>query len=412
MTSLFVTNLIFLICLSCIIVVSGCSSNLNANKGKKETGPETIREKNTVLRSQSCIMVGKFSDLSGSADFSNLSKEQLGRRSIYGQLAPLRYRDIEISVVDKSLKNNDISESFKALRELGCDYYIKGEIIKFSNKFFLTYSVTEIAMRIELFNERGESVWFGLEKAKSDAGAIPFTPISALTGIFFASKNKKEEIAVRLMESVSRKLIEQLDQFLNKTQSLDQFNSISEKTTAISDTYSIPGLRLAIEINDLDRAENIASHLLQQISDDSELFFLVGKVHMQKGEFQVAKKFFSRAIEIDASQSDYHNGLGITNLQLGDDLEALTNFESAISNNKKNVSARIGLALLSENNGLIEESGKHLYQAGLHAISTRDYAAAVYTLSELKRLALKKNTLLQKAEDLEAVIKFNRNTIR
>ena len=192
------------------------------------------------------------------------------------------------------------------------------------------------------------------------------------------------------MESVSRKLIEQLDQFLNKTQSLDQFNSISEKTTAISDTYSILGLRLAIEINDLDRAETIASHLLQQISDDSELFFLVGKVHMQKGEFQVAKEFFSRAIEIDASQSDYHNGLGITNLQLGDDLEALTNFESAISNNKKNVSARIGLALLSENNGLIEESGKHLYQAGLHAISTRDYAAAVYTLSELKRLALKK----------------------
>ena len=190
--SLFVTNLIFLICLSCIIVVSGCSSNLNANKGNKETGPETIREKNTVLRSQSCIMVGKFIDSSGSADFSNLSKEQLGRRSIYGQLAPLRYRDIEISVVDKSLKNNDISEPFKALRELGCDYYIKGEIIKFSNKFFLTYSVTEIAMRIELFNERGESVWFGLEKAKSDAGAIPFTPISALTGIFFASKNKKK----------------------------------------------------------------------------------------------------------------------------------------------------------------------------------------------------------------------------
>ena len=228
----------------------------------------------------------------------------------------------------------------------------------------MTYSVTEIAMRIELFNERGESVWFGLEKAKSDAGAIPFTPISALTGIFFASKNKKEEIAVRLMESVSRKLIEQLDQFLNKTQSLDQFNSISEKPTAISDTYSIPGLRLAIEINDLDRAENIASHLLQQISDDSELFFLVGKVHMQKGEFQVAKEFFSRAIVIDASQSDYHNGLGITNLQLGDDLEALTNFESAISNNKKNVSARIGLALLSENNGLIEESGKHLYHVG------------------------------------------------
>ena len=59
MMSLFVTNLIFLICLSCIIVVSGCSSNLNANKGNKETGPETIREKNTVLRSQSCIMVGK-----------------------------------------------------------------------------------------------------------------------------------------------------------------------------------------------------------------------------------------------------------------------------------------------------------------------------------------------------------------
>ena len=45
MMSLFVTNLIFLICLSCIIVVSGCSSNLNANKGNKETGPETIREK-------------------------------------------------------------------------------------------------------------------------------------------------------------------------------------------------------------------------------------------------------------------------------------------------------------------------------------------------------------------------------
>ena len=410
--SLFFSNLIFFICFSCLVVVSGCSSNSSGNKSINETGPDPIREKNTVFRSHNCIMVGRFIDSSGSADFGDLSKEKLGRRSIYGQLAPLRYRDIEISVVDKVLGEYDISEPFKALHGLGCDYYIAGEIIKFSNRFFLTYSVTEIAMRLELFNEKGELIWFKLEKAKSDAGAIPFTPISALTGIFFASKNKKDEIAVRLMDSVSRKLIEQLDQFIDKAEPSDQFNSISEKPSKILDAYSVPDLRLAIENNDLDRAEMIASRLLRQTPDDSELFFLVGKVHMQKEEFEVAKELFSKAIEKDGSQSDYHNGLGITNMQLGEDLEALTNFERAILINDKNVSAHVGLALVSENNGLVEESGKYLYRAGLHAISIRDYTAAVYTLSELKRLALKKNTLLQKAEDLEAVIKFNRNTIR
>ena len=79
--------------------------------------------------------VGKFVDSSDSTDFVNLSKEELSRTSIYGQLAPLRYKDVEIAVVDAALKNPDISHFSKALEELNCDFYITGEIIKFSNKF-------------------------------------------------------------------------------------------------------------------------------------------------------------------------------------------------------------------------------------------------------------------------------------
>ena len=147
-------------------------------------------------------------------------------------------------------------------------------------------------------------------------------------------------------------------------------------------------------------------------SENGEILFLAGKVYMRKEEFEVAREFFLKAILFDASQSEYYKGLGITSLQLGDDLEAVTHFKRALSINQKSVSAHVGLALTSEKNGLLEESGKHFYRAGLYSISISDYTSAVYALSELKRLTLKKDSLLQIAEDLEAVIKFNRDVIR
>ncbi|MDC3160095.1 hypothetical protein OA861_01100 [Pseudomonadota bacterium] len=403
------TNFMFLIFLSCLIAVSGCSSSSNGNKSQKIIEADTIKFRNTASIHQNCIMVGKFVDSSDPAHFANLSKEKLGRKSIYGQLAPLGYKDIEIAVVDEVLKKHGSLHFFNALEELNCDFYVTGEIIKFSNKFLLTYSVTEIVMRLDLFNDKGELVWSELKNGKSDAGAIPFTPISALTGIFFASKNRKEEIAVQLVGSVSRKLVEQLDQFLDKIDRGPQLSSGTAKSTEEAHVYSVLDLRLAIELNDFDGAKMITNQLLVQDSENSEFLFLAGKAQMQKGEFEVAKEFFLKAIQIDASQSDYYNGLGITSLRLGNDLEALTNFEKALSINKKSVSAHVGLALTSEKNGLIKQSGEHFYRAGLYSISISDYPSAVYALSELKRLALEKNSLLQKAKDLEAVIKFNRN---
>ena len=394
-----------------MIVVSGCSSTFNNSKSKEGFNSDIIKFRNIASKHQECIMVGNFVDSSDSADFANLSKEKIGRESVYGQLAPLKYKDIEIAVADEVLKRHDISNFFKALEELNCDFYVTGEIIKFTNKFLLTYSVTEIVMRLDLFDDKGNLIWSKLEKGKSDAGAIPFTPISALTGIFFASKNREEEIAVRLVGSVSRRLVEQLDQFLHKSDWVPQLNLRPDKSIEKTNDYSVLDLRVAIELNDFGEAEMIANQLLLQGSDNSELLFLTGQVYMQKEEFKVAKEFFLKAILVDASQSDYYNGLGITNLQLGDDLEALINFERAISINKKNVSAHVGMALVLENNGLFEESGEHLYRAGLYSISISDYVSAVYALSELKRLALKKVGLYQKVEDLEAVIKFNRNMI-
>ena len=409
--NLFFSNFIFFIFLSCLTIVSGCSGTSNLKKSEKIIESDTIT-RNTTSEHQNCIMVGTFIDSSDSADFADLSKEKLSRTSIYGQLAPLRYKDVEIALVDEVLKKPDISHISKALAELNCDFYITGEIIKFSNKFLFTYSVTEIVMRLDLFSDKGKLVWSKIERDKSDAGAIPFTPISALTGIFFASKNSKEEIAIRLLGSVSRKLVKQLDEFLDETNGGPIVSSTIERSIEKRTKYNVSELRRAIELNDFGEAAMIADQMLLQESENSELFFLAGKVHMRKEEFEVAREFFLKAILFDSSQSKYYNGLGITSLQLGDDLGAVKNFERALLINKKSVSAHIGLALTSEKNGLLEESGKHFYRAGLNSISISDYTSAVYALSELKRLTLKKDSLLQKSEDLEALIKFNRNMIR
>ena len=84
-----------------------------------------------------CIMVGNIGDVSDPLSFPNLKKEIIGRRSIYGQLSPYRFKDIELSVTDVAIKKYGNFDVPKLLDRFNCDFYISGEILEFSNRFFI-----------------------------------------------------------------------------------------------------------------------------------------------------------------------------------------------------------------------------------------------------------------------------------
>ena len=389
----------------------GCS-NFSEKKIVKKPDLRGVYNPPKTSELKPCIMVGKIKDFSDPLSFPNLKKEIIGRRSIYGQLSPFRFKDIELSVTDAAIKKYGNFDVPQLLDKFDCDFYITGEILEFSNRFFVAYSITEIVMRLELFDRQGQIIWSGTERTKSDAGAIPLTPVGAVTGIFFASKNRKEEVAIQVLSSVSRKLIENLVQYLDVNYVVEKkLNTIASSKNRNS-RFGKSDLREAIDLRNYDQAKLIASQLLAQNENDSELLFLSGKIDLAEEQFKSAKAYFAKAIAIDDIQSDYFSGLAIANLRLGEENKAASNFEKALVLNEKNVSAHMGLAFIYENQNSIDKSGQHLYDAGLFLISNSDYPSAVYALSELERLVKKNHGLIEKKSALEALIKFNRDAIK
>ena len=140
------------------------------------------------------------------------SLEQL-RWSLYSQLAPYPYNDVELATVNKVLASVDNKTNYAAIgKALKCDALLLGEVTDYHSEFFGIYSDTAIGVNMKLIRAKnGNVLWEGSPVATNRGGGVPFSPIGLIVGLYSATENLSDEQLVRVEDDVFRRLLSTWD---------------------------------------------------------------------------------------------------------------------------------------------------------------------------------------------------------
>ena len=357
-----------------------------------------------------CIAIGTIKDNSDKSEFSQLDKVNLAKYSLYGHLSPKRYRDVEIhqmTYLFKDKKNINL-----VLKKLDCDAILDGEIIKFENKFYVAFSSTKVGLSLSLRKQNGELLWKGNHIASSRAGTIPLSPISLASGIFSASTNTEEEVALQMLDAAARRLLKTIPD--RKT--IDNKLQLKYITTPI-DKKIIPvknqktkNPNILFSLGEYNKAIELIDKKLQIKTNHHELIFLKGRSYLLLNEYKKASSSFLDAIAIQPKDK-YFNGLGFAYTKLGDYNKSLAAYKKAISLNNKNNFAYFNSGLILEKQGYLKKAGDYFYSAGTSSILNKDFTRADDSLIALERLTKKQKKLINKKNQLDKlIIEFTKDT--
>ncbi len=141
-------------------------------------------------------------------ELTDESLEQL-RWSLYPQLAPYAYRDVELALVNQAMEQSGQRTDFADLgRRLNCDALLLGEVTEYQSGFFGIYSQTSIGVKLKLIRASSQEVlWKGHHVATNRGGSFPLTPVDIIMGFYSATENLSDEQLVRVRDDVFRRLL-------------------------------------------------------------------------------------------------------------------------------------------------------------------------------------------------------------
>ena len=132
------------------------------------------------------------------------------RRTLYSQLAPYPYKDVEIAQVNAAIaKYGQLPMSYaRVAAELGCDSLLLGDVAHYEAQFYGVYSHTSIGIKLRLIRaENNQLLWQGRHVALSHAGSIPLTPVGIAMGIISATSNVSDKQVARVGDDLFRRLL-------------------------------------------------------------------------------------------------------------------------------------------------------------------------------------------------------------
>ena len=357
-----------------------------------------------------CIAIGKIKDNSDKSEFSQLDKVNLAKYSLYSHLSPKRYRDIEIHQMTYLLKEKQNINL--VLKTLECDAILDGEIIKFENKFYVAFSSTKVGLNLSLKRQNGELLWKGSHIASSRAGSIPISPISLASGIFSASTNTEEEVALQMLDAASRRLLNTIPDrktIDNKLQLKYITTPIDKKIIPVK-SQKTKNPNILFSLGEYNKAIELIDKKLQIKQDNHELIFLKGRSYLLLNEYHKASSSFLDAIAIKPKDK-YFNGLGFVYTKLEYYNKSLAAYQKAISLNNKNNFAYFNSGLILENQGYFKKAGDYFYAAGTSSILNKDFTRANDSLIALERLSKKLKKLTNKKNRLfKLITEFTNDT--
>ena len=337
----------------------------------------------------------------------HLEKEALVRNALYGHLAPRKYRDVELALVDEYLYGpSKISDSQELLSSLECDALLRAKITKFTNEFYVTYSVTKVGLSVDLINAKKEVIWSVSKEARSDAGAIPLSPFGLASGLFFATRNKHDEIAFRMIDAVARQVLSDLPDRISKRKGFISSGKSKQDMKSREDT--IKEVSAALEGGNFMHALSLSEKMIAVSTKDDEFFFLAGKSALGLGRFDRSKELFQKAINLNSEEHDYHNGLGLIHLKIGQPSEARESFFKALKVRDRNAVSHLGIAESFELEERYDLSAEYYFLAGSAAITRGQYAIALRSLAALEKLPKGSEIAAGRIKSLRAILSYNR----
>lgn len=347
--------------------------------------------KNFNVDKLKCIIVDKIKS-TNNMEFPNLNKENIIRKAVYGVLSSKNFLDIELTKVDNVLKNNKNISNKDLLEKLDCDAILIGKINKFHNDFYLTYSVTSVELEFSLIDKNEKLLWKSKNSANSHEGTLPLSPISLITGIFTATSNVQDEVALQMIDTAVRRGLKTLP----NRPSFPLENEIkitnyifSKKIETISYNQNFQNLFLNGDY------ENLLINANSQIKLDpknSKNYLYAGKASLFLGDYKSSIDYLLTAIAKGEQNEITYSILGVSYFK--DQNLKLSNaaFLKGLNFNRNNSFLHYNLGIVNEINKNFVKASNHFYNSGINAIIEENYIRLYKSLKSLKRLELKNTT--------------------
>ena len=393
-----------------VFLLSSCQSPKYLKVDKLVNNNEVLPEvqyylqKNFNPNNINCIAIGKLVDNSNEKEFKSLDKLNLVRQTIYGHLSPKNYEDIELHKVKFILKSD--SDINTILKKLDCDAIIEGEILQFQNNFYITYSSTNVGLKLFLKNNNDTILWKATHVASSRAGNLPFSPIGLATGIFSAGKNTDEEVAFQMLDTVVRRLLKTLPERTN----VNFKNQMKFSNAPNIKEVKLNQNKLSLKANkffkdgEYRKSIELINDILKSKPSKHELIFLKARAQLMLNKYEKASSSLLDALALKLDYN-YLNGLGFTYAKLNNYDKALAAYTKAIKLNNKNSYAYFNSALILESKGRFKRSGDYFYYSGASALINKEFTRANKSLDALKRLSKINKEIGLKKQKLDDLIK-------
>jgi hypothetical protein len=182
-------------------MLAGCLSKSKVNY--QELSSAVVRE--TTPRSVAVLPFFDLTDTSGI--------EKIVRISFYSHFSVTPYRDIELQVIDKKLKENRI-HSADALRKIpvaelgkiiGCDAVVFGEVTEFKRVFLGIYSQLSVGAAISVWDTRtGRRLWADQHTVRNHEGGIPFSLLEIPFISLRSGWNLRDAVKINVVDELCR----------------------------------------------------------------------------------------------------------------------------------------------------------------------------------------------------------------
>ena len=378
-----------------ILLLGSSCNNTNYKKvDNLETSRKNINTVNFSINDKfntsqiNCILIGKFIDRTDISKFKDLNKAEIIRKAIYGLVSVKNYDLIKISEIDKNIET---LSNQNLLKYYNCDAIITGEILKFQNNDFISYSNTTVELILNLTDKRDEILWSSHYSGSNSDGSIPFSPVSLITGIFQVALNDKNETALQVVDMVTRKIIVSLpekeiilkNQFASIEQNKGNFININQDIKRLFDNEEYEKASLAL------------SKKISLDENNPVNYFLASKSYFLQGNYERSIHFGLEASSKGMNTSDNFSILGVSYLKLNNLKLSYASFFKALNLETNSSITNFNYALINEILNYDVVAAEHYYLSGLASIKEENYTRIYKSLVSLQRLSNKNKNIYE-----------------
>ena len=377
------------------LILAGCKTPEVRKVAKLQVDNELFSDVQFTLDDKfygsdiNCIAVGQLKTTETSNDFADIDRETIVRQTLVGNLVSRNYSTVPIPLYDA--ENSSTLDEQGRLTKLDCDAVVTGEITSFRTDSVVAYSATIVGLNLSMRDRSGETIWAGRHTASSKDGVVPFSPFSLIAGLVASRFNADNEVAIQMVDSVSRRLIHTLPEFDKLNPNLPQMNLTIQQIASDDQPVIFPANLVRSPKQMLDARDYIkALEAAEEKVDAGQLtysnYFVGAEAAFQLGEYHKAIDMYLEAIAIE-ERADALLGLAFSYTKTDQVHLAKAAMLKAVSQDPEDARIRYNHGLVFDVAGDPQQAAKAYYLAGELYQREGDVEGAYRALVALNRLS-------------------------